>query len=435
MGFEPIAFTEFRHPGASPTGPAAPYHRARASGSGPRATGEGEGFEKGTDVARLLRVELHHAQLRFRAPVVTAAGVHAARPVAFLRIETDEGEGFGECAALNASSAVDPAYAQVARALAEAGVERLLDAARARGGQVPAASQVAALFGSGPCARVVGAAVEMAVLDAELRASGQPLWSRLGVDEAVAEAGVPVGHLVGIPPDRRIDALVAEVAPLVDGAATARVRVKIEPGWDAGPLRALRAAFPDLVLQADANGSYRMGSGGPDDAGRLVQLDPLGLACIEQPLPPADLVALGALAARLETPVALDESLTSLRRLRDALRYGACEVACIKPARLGGLLAARAAAATCAEAGAGAFVGGFFETGFARSASAALAGLRAFTLVGDLSDPGTYLEGPVGARSGAYPGLRRASVQPFGGPGIAPAPQVLQRRPARTWRV
>ena len=393
---------------------------------------------------RLRLVELYRVDLAFCSPVTTAAGAHTRRPVAFVRVVAHEAEGWGECAALAEGTSVDPAFDAVLGALEESGVGRLLAAVAARDGELPPASQVPALFGSGPVARFVAATLEMAVLDAELHASGEPLWARLGVEEAVATAGVPVGHLVGIPEDRSVDALVARVDVLVRSASTARVRVKIEPGWDTEPLRALRDAFPSLALQADANGSYRWEvagagggrdgggrDGGLDDARRLAELDGLGLSCIEQPLPPADLAALAQLAARLDTPVALDESLTSLGRVRDALRYGACGVACLKPARLGGLLRAKTAVNACRESGAGAFVGGFFESGFARAANAALAGLAGFTLPGDLSDPAEYLADPE--RVAVYPGLDGALVRPFGGPGVAPPPSPARADLVRSW--
>ena len=393
---------------------------------------------------RLRLVELYRVDLAFCSPVTTAAGAHTRRPVAFVRVVAHEAEGWGECAALAEGTSVDPAFDAVLGALEESGVGRLLAAVAARDGELPPASQVPALFGSGPVAHFVAATLEMAVLDAELHASGEPLWARLGVEEAVATAGVPVGHLVGIPEDRSVDALVARVDVLVRSASTARVRVKIEPGWDTEPLRALRDAFPSLALQADANGSYRWEvagagggrdgggrDGGLDDARRLVELDGLGLSCIEQPLAPSDLAALRQLAARLDTPVALDESLTSLGRVRDALRYGACGVACLKPARLGGLLRAKTAVNACRESGAGAFVGGFFESGFARAANAALAGLAGLTLPGDLSDPAEYLADPE--RVAVYPGLDGALVRPFGGPGVAPPPSPARADLVRSW--
>ena len=231
-----------------------------------------------------------------------------------------------------------------------------------------------------------------------------------------------VGALAGIPADRHIDTLIAAVG-LAAEAGSRRVRVKIAPGWDVEPLRALRRRFPDLALQADANGAYRFGGEtGPvereDDARRLAALDELALTCLEQPLPAPDLAAHVELRALIGTPIALDESLSSPRHVDQALRYGACEVACLKPARLGGLLAARRAHDLCVAAGVAAFVGGLFETGLARGANAALAGLPGFTLPGDLSAPASYLSvDPFG-----YPAVVDGLVELRTEPGVGPPP-------------
>jgi o-succinylbenzoate synthase len=269
--------------------------------------------------------------------------------------------------------------------------------------------------------RVAGAAIEMAVLDCELRVAGESLRSRLHL----APGGVRAGAMVDIPEDRQVPTLLDAVA-LCASAGYRRIRVKIEPGWDSLPLRAVREQFPELDLQADANGAYQWGATGEAGATALVELDPLGLLCIEQPLPPADLPSHASLAELLDTPVCLDESLTSPRRLREALRYGACEVACLKPARLGGIFATGQAHDLCAGEGVPAFVGGFFETGLARAANAALAGLPGFTLPGDLSNPAGYLaEDPCG-----YEGPFDGVVEPPAGPGVGrlPDPDVLRRR-------
>ena len=152
----------------------------------------------------------------------------------------------------------------------------------------------------------------------------------------------------------------------------------------------------------------------------------MGLACLEQPLPPADLAALAVVAQRLETPVALDESLSSNRRVAHALRYGACEVACLKPARLGGLAAVRRAVEQCAAADVPAFVGGFFESGLGRSSNVAAASLAGFTLAGDLSSPSAYLvENPF-----AFPVVTAGQIRVPDGPGIGSRPDLglLSRR-------
>jgi o-succinylbenzoate synthase len=364
---------------------------------------------------RLLGVELRRLDLQFRRPVGTARGSHRHRPVVFVRVSCDGVDGWGECGALPEGTPVDPSLPDVWRALTGGGVERLFHATRARDGSLPPAALVARLYDTTATGRMMAAAMEMAVLDAELRFDGTNLASRLGT----SGTAVPAGAVLGIPPDRDPGSLAAAAAEL-GGRGYRRLRVKIEPGWDVVPVRALRDAVGDLPLQVDANGAYRWDApaGDPADARRLADLDLFDLACVEQPLPPADLTALAALAGLLATPVCLDESLTSLRRLLDAVRYGACEVACLKPARLGGLFAARQAHDACLAAEVPAFVGGFFDTGLARSAHVALAGLPGFSLAGDLADPADYLDcDPCGYR----PPVDGTVVAPEA-PGVGPPP-------------
>jgi len=375
-------------------------------------------------------VELRLVELTMARPVGTSAGTHDRRPVILVRLAGSVGadwasEGWGEAGALADGTAVDPPVDAVWRALV-AHVDRLVAATAARDGYLPEPSVVARILGDDPAHRMAGAALEMATLDLGLRRSGHSLAEWMGGSGRSVEAGA----VVGIPAGRRPQAVVEAVAGLV-AAGFSRVRVKIAPGFDRVPLAAVRAAFPGLHLQADANGAYRLDDpDGPADATRLADLDPLGLVCLEQPLPAPDLAAHAQLATRLATPLALDESLTSPRRVADALRYRACAVACLKPARLGGLVAARRALALCVEAGVPAFVGGFFETGLGRSANAALATLDGFTLPGDLSDPASYLaDDPF-----SYPPVVGGRVDVPEAPGIAPGPDpgALARRTVET---
>ena len=194
-------------------------------------------------------------------------------------------------------------------------------------------------------------------------------------------------------------------------------------------MRAVRADHPDLVLQVDANGSYRAGEADVAVLSRLAEFDVL---CIEQPLPPADLVAHAQLARVLPVPICLDESLSTPRRVADALRNGACAMACLKPARLGGVRATWAAHAACAAAGVPVFVGGFFEAGLGRSSNLALAARLsqdATGLVSDLGDPADYLSvDPCG-----YPPVVGGWVRVPTGPGVGNRPDdaVLARLDAR----
>jgi o-succinylbenzoate synthase len=352
--------------------------------------------------------------------------VLSRRPLLFVRVVAEEGEGWGECAALAAGTAVDPALDEVEQAAVARGVPRLAHASRARGGRLPSAAEVPQLFGTAPADRMLAAAFEMAVWDAELRAEGRSMADALGVEDEFAT--VAVGAVVGIPAGHDLGALRAEVDAAV-AAGAARVRLKIEPGWEVEPVRAVRGDHPDLVLQVDANGSYRAGEA---DVAALSRLAEFGVLCIEQPLPPADLVAHAQLARVLPVPICLDESLSTPRRVADALRNGACAMACLKPGRLGGVRATRAAHAACAAAGVPVFVGGFFEAGLGRASNLALAarlGQDATGLVSDLNAPADYLSvDPCG-----YPPVIRGRVRVRPGPGVGDRPNdvVLAQLDAR----
>jgi o-succinylbenzoate synthase len=363
---------------------------------------------------KLVGVELVRVAIPFRVQIGTARGVHHTRDLLFVRVVTEESQGWGECAALSEGTAVDPGVDEVEAAAMSRGVRRLLDATKARQGHLPMETEVAPMFGSSPVDRMLGAVFEMAVADAELRLAGRSLAESLDIGPGFQT--LPVGAAVGIPPGHDLGVLSEQVAEKVaDGSG--RVRLKIEPGWDLEPVETVRAKHPDLVLQVDANGSYRL-----DDAVHLGRLAEFDVLCLEQPLPPADLVALGQFAERTPVPICLDESLSSPRRVLDALRNHACAMACLKPGRLGGLRATRLAHAACAEAGVPVFVGGFFEAGLGRASNLALAARLAqdaVGLVGDLSDPLTYLEqDPCG-----YPEVRGGWVRvPEDQPGVGGSP-------------
>ena len=364
---------------------------------------------------KLLGIELVRVNVPFRVDIGTAATVHRTRVLLFVRVVTPDSEGWGECAALGEGTSVDPRVDEVEAAARGRGVQRLLDATAARGGQLPRDTEIAQLFGSSPVDRMMGALFEMAVGDAELRLAGRSLAAALDVGAGFET--LPVGAAVGIPPGHDLGILREQVREAVAGGA-ARLRVKIEPGWDVEPVAAIRADHPDLVLQVDANGSYRM-----EDAERVGALAAFDVLCIEQPLPPADLVAHAEFARRMPVPVCLDESLTTPRRVRDALRNGSCQVACLKPGRLGGMRATRLAHAACAEAGVPVFVGGFFEAGLGRAANLALAARLAQDragLVSDVSAPSSYLAlDPCG-----YPEVQGGWVHVPDQPGVGQGPAV-----------
>jgi O-succinylbenzoate synthase len=305
---------------------------------------------------RPAALEVVRTTLPLLTPFATATGTEVVREVLLVRARDEEGhEGWGECGALS-----QPGYTGEWVHGADAVLRRFL---------LPAAS-------AGRPAGVAGhpmaaAAVEAALLDLRLAVAGTDLPSWLGA----ARDRVPAGVAVGVGPS--VDALVAEVADHV-AAGYQRVKLKVRPGWDVEPVRAVRAAWPDLPVGVDANGSYRAG----DDA--LTALDGLGLVEIEQPLPADDLVGSAGLTRRLATPVCLDESVTSVATLESALALGALDHLNLKPARVGGLASALAVLDRARDAGVPVWVGGMLATGVGKAVDVALAALPGVTLPGDL---------------------------------------------------
>ncbi|MEI5583202.1 MULTISPECIES: o-succinylbenzoate synthase [unclassified Agromyces] len=218
------------------------------------------------------------------------------------------------------------------------------------------------------------------------------LWAlhadRLGVALGRALGGVrdeiTAGVSLGIEPT--VDALLAQVQRHVDDGYP-RVKLKIAPGWDVEPVRAVRAAFPRLDLHVDANGAY------PRDAGSFevfTALDREGLTMIEQPFAPDDLLSHAELQGRLDTPVCLDESVETIDGLRTALHLGAIGVLNIKVSRMGGLSTALVAHGLAGEAGIPVWCGGMHEFGIGRAANLAIASLPGFVLPSDVSGSDKY---------------------------------------------
>ncbi len=332
---------------------------------------------------RLTGCELRRVKLPLVVAFATAHGVETCRDALLIRVlgRGDDGtevEGWGECVAMAA-----PSYTSEYVDGATEVTRRFLLPALAVGAAGVRAADVAALLGSVKGHPMAKAAVEMAVLDAECRLAGRSLGSYLGATRPRVPAGVSVGMITPA------EALLEVVAGyLTEGYL--RVKLKVIPGWDLEPVRAVRERWPDVMLQVDANGSYTLA-----DLSRLRELDAFELVLIEQPLVEDDLAGHAELARRLRTPICLDESITSARAAADAIARGACSVVNLKAGRVGGYLEAMRVHDVCVGSGTGLWCGGMLETGLGRAANAALAAMPGFSLPGDLSTSARYFTSDI----------------------------------------
>jgi len=187
---------------------------------------------------------------------------------------------------------------------------------------------------------------------------------------------------VGIHPS--VPELLNAVAAYVE-AGYRRIKLKIKPGWDIEPVRAVRERFGDVPLQVDANTAYKL-----SDAKHLAELDAYDLLLIEQPMPEEQVLAHARMAEIVGTPICLDESIHSLQAAADAIELQACRIINIKPGRVGGYLEARRIHDLCASHSMPVWMGGMLETGIGRAGNVAMAGMSNFTLPGDTSASDRY---------------------------------------------
>ncbi len=323
-------------------------------------------------------VDLVRVEMPLVRPFTTSFGRQTVREALLVRVRTATSTGWGECvtpAAPVYSEEFTDGAALVLR-------DHLVPALLGQGHRLSAGAvgpRLAHLRGH-PMAK---AALEVAVLDAQLRAAGTALAQHLG---AVRER-VPAGVSVGIP-DGGIEELVHQVAGYLDEGYL-RIKVKVQPGFDVAPLTRLREVFGDaLPLQVDANAAYHAG-----DAAHLAALDgldELGLELLEQPFGAARLRDHALHAPAWHTPICLDESIHDAADAADAITMGACQVVNIKLGRVGGLSESLAIRDVCRAQGVPVWCGGMLETGVGRAANVALAACAGFDLPADTSASNRY---------------------------------------------
>lgn len=311
--------------------------------------------------------ELRVLHIPLVSPFTTSFGTETVREVIVVRALTADGEGWGEIVTGEA-----PRYSsEYTQGAWDVALRYLVPALLDRRTMAP--EDVAGVLRPFIGHRMAKAGLELAVLDAALRATGRPLGEYLG---AVRDR-VPSGVSVGI--QRDAATLVDVVRGYLDEGYV-RIKIKIKPGRDVAETAAVREAFGAIPLQVDANSAYSLADGDV-----LAELDRFDLLLIEQPLAEDDLVDHAALARRLRTPVCLDESIVSAKAASDALALGAASVINIKAGRVGGYLEAVQIHDVCRDASVPVWCGGMLETGIGRAANAALAALPGFTLPGDVS--------------------------------------------------
>jgi O-succinylbenzoate synthase len=324
---------------------------------------------------KLQEIELITIHLPLVRPFRTSFGTQTSREVLMVKVTNENGTiGWAECVAMS-----EPLYSpEYVIGCLDLMKRFLIPALRAK--ESITAEDVPVVLKPFLGGQMAKAALETAILDAQLKDQGISLAKYLGATKTKVECGVSVGIA------NNLDALVEEVKSYVD-AGYRRIKLKIEPGWDYEAVKTIRNIYPEIPLQVDANQAYSR-----SDGKLLAKLDEFNLLLIEQPLDEHDILGHAMLAKEVKTPICLDESIISLQSAEDALSLKATTVINIKPGRVGGYIESKKIHDLCVKNNIPVWCGGMLETGIGRAANLALAALPGFTLPGDTSASARYFK-------------------------------------------
>ena len=323
---------------------------------------------------KIESITLHHISMPLVSPFETSFGRETNRQCVLITLQAEGLTGYGECVATR-----DPGYNYETTGTA---LHILKDfvAPLILGKDIKDVDDFQNRVDGIRGHYLAKAGVEMALWDLLGKRDGKSLKEMFGGIKDKVEVGVSIGI------QESACALVRSVdSYLQDGYR--RVKIKIKPGREVDETTSVRRAYPDLLLQVDANSAYTL-----ETASVLKAIDDLNLLLIEQPLFEDDIWDHRKLQAEFKTPICLDESIVSPRHARYALEMEACRIINIKPGRVGGLSLGIAIHDHCRAQNVPVWCGGMLETGVGRASNLALASLPGFVLPGDISASDRYYD-------------------------------------------
>ncbi|NKJ33396.1 mandelate racemase/muconate lactonizing enzyme family protein [Rhizobium sp. SG570] len=184
----------------------------------------------------------------------------------------------------------------------------------------------------GPITALALAAVDTALWDLRAKKQGLPLWKLAGGAKDRCPLYTTEGGWLHIEKEALVeDALRAKAK----GFSGSKVKIgKPHGSEDYDRLAAMRLALGSgFEIMTDCNQGFTV-----DEAiRRAARLKELDLAWIEEPLPADDLDGHIRLTRSTQTPIAVGESMYSIRHFREYMQKGACSIVQVDVARIGGI--------------------------------------------------------------------------------------------------
>ncbi|NOU45477.1 MAG: o-succinylbenzoate synthase [Bacteroidales bacterium] len=321
---------------------------------------------------RVERIELWQTNMELVSPFVTSYGIEHFVEHIMVRIDAEGVTGWGECVAEGTPFYSYETVTTVWHIMQDFLIPAII------GKDLKKASDCVSLFEKVRGHRMAKAGIEAALWDVFAKAGGFSLSKMLGGTRNSIDVGVSIGiQSSEIELLKKIDAYLKE--------GYKRIKIKISPGHDLAPVKAVRRQFPDILFQVDANSAYTLA-----DIDLFKKMDDYNLLLIEQPLGYEDIHEHSKLQKEIKTAVCLDESILSLADTQAAIGLNSCRIINIKPGRVGGFTESKLIHDYCQTMKVPVWHGGMYESGIGRAGNVALASLPNFTLPGDISASKRY---------------------------------------------
>ncbi len=363
----------------------------------------------------IKRVVLHKVRLPFSKPFKTPKETLTYRELVIVEVVDKKGRvGVGECTAFDTDWYLPETLGDDLAVMREVLAPRVIAGTYLHPREV--AADLAAVEGMERFPMAMSA-IEMACWDLFGKVTEQPLWALLGeefdrlsrVAAFCEEEPAALGHATAVGRRARPRQVysgavvgmgtpaqtVAEVRECVRQGYQ-RVKLKVAPGKGLPAVRAVRRAFPDLLITLDANQSFSL-----HHMAELRSYDELDIGWIEEPL---NLDAAGVsrhenafsrLASfqhTLAMPLCVDESFVNAAEAARIFDYPELRCAMVKIGKFGGIQRSLEFVHKALSRGREVCMSGMYDTGVSRFVHAAFQTLPGVVIPGDLGATDRYFD-------------------------------------------
>lgn len=369
-------------------------------------------FRQHIDVKKVV---LHRVRLPFSKPFKTPKETLTYRESVIVEVVDKKGRvGLGECTAFDTDWYLPETLGDDIQVMREVLAPRVIAGTYLHPREV--AADLASIEGMERFPMAMSA-IEMACWDLYGKVVEQPLWALLGEEfdrltrvaafceeepPAVGQAALPArrtrprqvysGAVVGMGTPART---VAEVRDCVRQGYR-RIKLKVAPGKGLPAVRAVRRAFPELLITLDANQSFSL-----HHMAELRAYDSLDIGWIEEPLDLASagvsrhehgLARLASFQHTLAMPICVDESFLNAEEAKRMFAYPELRCAMVKIGKFGGIQRSLEFVHHALSEGREVCMSGMYDTGISRFAHAAFQTLPGVVIPGDLGATARYFD-------------------------------------------